>query len=77
MPILLFGCENWILSGVNFDQLESFLGELAKQALKWPRHFSNSAALTALNMNSVSLEVVVQKLGFLRRQLLWVSVLWL
>ena len=38
MPVLLFGCENWILSKTN---LESFFGELTKRALRWPRHFSN------------------------------------
>ena len=34
MPILLFGSENWIVSGGILEQLESFLGELAKRALK-------------------------------------------
>ena len=43
MPILLFSSENWIVSGDNLEQLESFLGEFAKSALKWPKHFSNSS----------------------------------
>ena len=38
MPILLFGSENRIVSGCILKQLESFLWELAKRALKWPRH---------------------------------------
>ena len=66
MPILLFGSENWIVSGGIREQLESFLGELAKRALKWPRHFSNTAALTVLDLESV---IVAWKLGFLKRQL--------
>ena len=49
--------------------MESFLGELAKRALRWPRHFSNTAAVTAMDMNSVTSEVAVRKLGFLKRQL--------
>ena len=69
MPILLFGSENWIVSAHNLDRLESFLGELAKRALRWPRHFSNTAAVTALDMESVASRIVVRKLGFLKRQL--------
>ena len=45
MPILLFGSENWIVSGSILKQLESFLGELANRALEWPRHFSNTTAI--------------------------------
>ena len=69
MPILLFGSENWIVSGGILEQLESFLGELAKRALKWPRHFSNTAAMTVLDLESVTSRIVVRKLGFLKRQL--------
>ena len=32
MPVLLFGSENWIVSGGILEQFESFLGELAKRA---------------------------------------------
>ena len=59
MPILLFGSENWIVSGGILKQLESFLGELAKRALKWPRHFSNMAAMTVLDLESVTFRIVV------------------
>ena len=69
MPVLLFGSENWIVSGGILEQLESFLGELAKRALKWPRHFSNTAAMTVLDLASVTSRIVVRKLGFLKRQL--------
>ena len=44
-PVLLFGCENWIVSERCLYMLDSFLGELAKRALKWPNHFSNIAAV--------------------------------
>ena len=70
MPILLFGSENWIVSGGILEQLESFLGELAKRALKWPRHFSNTAAMTVLDLESVTSRIVVRKLG--RGSWLWV-----
>ena len=44
MPVLLYDSENWILLENCQDQLSSFLGEIAKRALKWPKHFSNSVA---------------------------------
>ena len=69
MPVLLFGSENWIVSGGILAQLESFLGKLAKRALKWPKYFSNSAAMTILDLDSVTFRIVVWKLGFLKRQL--------
>ena len=53
----------------HFEQLESFLGELAKRALKWPKHFSNTAAMTVLDLDSVTSRIVVWKLRFLKRQL--------
>ena len=40
MPTLLFGSENWIVSGGILEQLDSFIGELTK-SLKWPKHFSH------------------------------------
>ena len=39
------------------------------RALKWPRHFSNSAAVTALDIESISARLLVRKLSFLRRLL--------
>ena len=70
MPVILYGCENWIVSESCLKQLESFLGELAKRALKWPKHFSNTAVVTALEIGTIRSRLVVRKLGFLRRQLL-------
>ena len=42
MSILLFGSENWILIESLLHKLEAFLGEIAKRALKWPQHLSNT-----------------------------------
>ncbi len=47
----------------------SFLGELAKRALKWPKHFSNTAARVALETQSAKSLVVQRKLTFMRRTL--------
>ena len=69
MPVLLYGCENWILSDKSITQLQSFLGEMAKRALKWPRHFSNTAALAVMGMESIQCSLLIRKLCFLRRHL--------
>ena len=52
LPVLLSGCKNWILSNKCHEDLESFSGELAKRTLKWPKHFSNTAALVTLDLHS-------------------------
>ena len=33
MPVLLFGCENWVMTSAMTEELESFQGELAKRVL--------------------------------------------
>ena len=33
-------------------KLESFLGELAKRVLRWPKYHSNTAAVTVLDLPS-------------------------
>ena len=67
MPILMFGSENWILTEGLIDRLEAFQGELVKRVLKWPKHHSNTAAITALDMPTMRSRLLVTKLGFLRR----------
>ena len=67
MPILMCGSENWILTEVLIDKLEAFQGELVKRVLKWPKHHSNTAAITALEMPTMRSRLLVTKLGFLRR----------
>ncbi len=68
MPVLLYGCENWIMSESLLDKLDSFLGEIAKRALGWPKHHSNTAALVALDMMSARSELLIAKLRFLKRR---------
>jgi len=69
LPVLLSGCENWILSNKCHEDLESFIGELAKRTLKWPKHFSNTEALVTLDLHSAKSYLLQRKLIFLRRQL--------
>ena len=52
------------------NDIESFIGELAKRGLKWPRHFSNTAALVTLDLHSAKSYLLQRKLTFLRRLLI-------
>ena len=53
LPALLYGAENWILTPVLVDRLESFQGELAKRILCWPKHHSNTADTLAVNWSTL------------------------
>ena len=64
MPVLLYGCENWILTDGLMEKLEKFQAELAKRILKWPKHFSNTAAIAALELATMRCRVLERKLGF-------------
>ena len=68
MPVLLYGCENWIMRESLLDKLERFLGEIAKRALGCPKHHSNTAALVALDIMSARSELLIAKLRFLKRR---------
>ena len=53
IPVLLYGCENWILTEPLCQKLESLQSELVNRMLKWPKHLSNTAALTTLEVPTV------------------------
>jgi len=67
MPILLYGCENWIVSVKLLRQLESFQGEMSKRILGLPRCSSNTAVGIVLGWPSVHARILVRKLCFLKR----------
>ena len=65
LPALLYGAENWILTPVLVDRLESFQGEfIAKRILCWPKHHSNTVAV---GLHSVKSKVLEAKLSFLQK----------
>ena len=67
MPILLYDCENWIVSEKLLRQLESFQGEMGKRILGLPRCTSNTAVGIVLGWPSVHARILVKKLCFLKR----------
>ena len=58
-----------IFNLASVHKLESFLGWMTKRALKWPQHFSTTAALVALGMESMKSRILIRKLTFLLRLL--------
>ena len=67
IPVLLYGCETWILTEPLCQKLESLQSELVKRMLKWPKHLSNTAALTTLEVPTVRSQVLLRKMSFLHR----------
>ena len=65
-PVLLFGCENWILNNQLVEKLESFQSQLGKRILRLSKT-TNMTPLIALRWPSVRARVVCRKLGFLQR----------
>ena len=65
LPVLLYGCENWILTNRLMKQLECFQGEIAKRALRGPDHISSTAAVVTLGLPLIWCEVLVRKFGIL------------
>ncbi len=53
--------------GESLKKLESFQDELVKGILKWPKHFSNTAATTVLDVPTMGSRVFERKLSFLQR----------
>ena len=67
MPILLYGCENWLMTHALIEKVESFQAELAKRVLKWLKHHSNTEALVVVGMQTVRSTILERKLGFLQK----------
>ena len=69
IPVLLFGCKNWVLTNSMLHQLESFQGEIGRQILKLTRHHSTLSTRLALRWPSVTARILISKLGLLLSKL--------
>ena len=65
MPVLLYRSKSWILTDGLIKKLEAFQGESMKRILKWPKHLSDNAAVTVLDVPAMRYRLLVNKLGFL------------
>ena len=67
LPILMYGVENWCLSHISIQMLDSFLGELSKRLLKLPRWYSNTPASIVIGLRSARAICLHRKLNFLHK----------
>ena len=67
MPVLLHGCESWILNNSLLKRLESFQAELGKRILRLPKCTSNRVIRMALRWPSVCARILCIKFNFLKK----------
>ena len=65
VPILLYGCENWILTDSQLDRLEAFQGEIGRRILKLTKFHSTLSTRITLKWPSVSARILTKKLSLL------------
>ena len=63
MSVLISSCKNWILSENCLDQLELIPWGARKMGSKMAKALSNTAAISALEVESIRCWLVVRKLG--------------
>ena len=69
VPILLYGCETWILSESHVHTLESFQAEIGKRILAISKCHSNISTLIGLHWPSVKARILCRKLTLLAKLL--------
>ena len=69
VPIMLYGCETWILSEPHLHTLESFQAEIGKRILGISKYHSNTGTLIGLHWPSVKARILTRKLAFLAKLL--------
>lgn len=65
VPVLLYGCENWILNESLLNHLECFQAWAGKRLLGLTKHHNNTIVPIALNLPCVRSMILVKKLRFL------------
>ena len=70
IPVLLYGCENWILCEQDIMLLERFQDSMGKKMLKLPHHHSNAITRIVLELPSIHCRILIKKLKFLPSLLL-------
>ena len=70
MLILMYSCENWIVSEELLRRLESFQEQMGKRILGVPWRASNTAVGTVMGSPSMRARVLIRKLSFLQRLVL-------
>ena len=69
IPILLYGCETWILTPALTTKVEKFQSEIGKRILRLSKYHSDLAPLVGLRLPSIKTHVLLRKLTFLAKLL--------
>ena len=67
VPVLLYGCENWILTDSLLHKLEMFQAEIGRRMLQLSRYHSCLSTRLALRWPSVATRILVEKLCLLSK----------
>lgn len=67
IPVLLSGCENWVLSDANIIILEAFQGEIGRRILRLSKSHSLLSTRIALELQSITSRILSRKLSLLHR----------
>ena len=65
IPILLYGCETWLLDSTCLQDLEKFQCEIGRRILGLSKFHSNTVVRVALHWPSMSTRTLLRKLSFL------------
>ena len=69
IPVLLYGCETWILTPTLMTKLEKFQAEIGRRLLGISRYHADLAPLIGLHLPSMMARVFIRKLSFLAKLL--------
>ena len=69
LPILLYGCETWLLDTTSLKALEDFQCEIGKRILCLPKFHSKNVVRIALHWPSMATRILIRKLTFLAKLL--------
>ena len=67
IPVLLYGCENWVLSDDNIIILEAFQGEIGRRILQLSKSHSLLSTRIVLQLQSIASCILSRKLSLLHR----------
>ena len=69
LPILLYGCENWVLTESLLSTLEKFQVEIGRRILRLSKFHSDLCVFIALRWPRMRVYILLRKLTFLVKQL--------
>ena len=67
IPVLLYDCEDWVLSDANIIILEAFQGEIGRRILRLSKSHSLLSTRIALQLQSIASRILSRKLSLLHR----------